>query len=672
MKTLHRSILLLVLSALAGAYADPLSSWSRRQLQASASLKTLFLNLGSYLKLAVHWHSEGKDPSNLASTSGVDFIFAVKAPLRINCGGPDITDVQGTEWIADKYYLHGSWGASRYFADGGSDFLLRQSYRTEVSSHLEYDLPLTRSAVGETYLVNLYFGDTINYPLDFTVSIGGSVAHTPTDLQVAAGAPENPLAPFTLVQSTVVSPGGLLSIRFDPGASDRVWVSSIEVLAVPITKAPVPTPVAVPGATSLATRPPTTKVTNPFGFEPILINCGGSEFTDANNKTWVADQYFDGGSTYADGSAPVEGTQDDILYETERVGTFTYSIPVPVGSYSVSLHFAELFFEEPGQRTFHVVAEDEPIFTDVDIVAYTGGNFIASTMEFVHVVSDGSLDLSFLQTDPANDNPKVSAIQIELVEAHLAHAVSGGPYRVVDTDASDFETVLVDGSFSHTHAVDQELVHFIWKSDSEILGNGETAELTLPVGLHEISLTVIDSAGNSHTEDSTITVLPSDYPALASITPDQGPVAGGMMVVLKGSGFGNNVDNLSVKFGVTVLDADQISLVDENTIEVIAPDVLIGAPAPVSVISNVSAQFICLHRPTNRLSRRENRTSSHSSTLRVCQLSSIVNFSRKCPMQLLLPLGPINVFTSEPTVVCLSVWSLSRVHSMLWTASNPW
>jgi hypothetical protein len=43
------------------------------------------------------------------------------------------------------------------------------------------------------------------------------------------------------------------------------------------------------------------------------------------------------GGTY---TAPVRGTDDPELYETERWGNFSYAIPVSPGTYSVVLHFA--------------------------------------------------------------------------------------------------------------------------------------------------------------------------------------------------------------------------------------------------------------------------------------------------------------------------------------------
>ena len=49
---------------------------------------------------------------------------------------------------------------------------------------------------------------------------------------------------------------------------------------------------------------------------------------------------FSGGSTYSR-TTPISGTNDDVLYQSERYGNFAYNVPLPNGHYVVTLHFAE-------------------------------------------------------------------------------------------------------------------------------------------------------------------------------------------------------------------------------------------------------------------------------------------------------------------------------------------
>ena len=60
-------------------------------------------------------------------------------------------------------------------------------------------------------------------------------------------------------------------------------------------------------------------------------------------REWSADSYFTGGGTYAISSIAVLNTVDDPIYQSERVGIFSYSIPVPVGTYEINIHLAELY-----------------------------------------------------------------------------------------------------------------------------------------------------------------------------------------------------------------------------------------------------------------------------------------------------------------------------------------
>ena len=57
---------------------------------------------------------------------------------------------------------------------------------------------------------------------------------------------------------------------------------------------------------------------------------------------WGADNFFTGGSTYSVTSIPISNTADDSVYQTERLGSFTYEIPAAVGIYEINIHLAEL------------------------------------------------------------------------------------------------------------------------------------------------------------------------------------------------------------------------------------------------------------------------------------------------------------------------------------------
>jgi Malectin domain len=80
----------------------------------------------------------------------------------------------------------------------------------------------------------------------------------------------------------------------------------------------------------------------PNGGFPLRINCGGPTIIDIVGQKWLADSYFSGGATYSQSAIDILNTENDAIYRSERFGNFLYSIAVPIGSYSVVLHFAEI------------------------------------------------------------------------------------------------------------------------------------------------------------------------------------------------------------------------------------------------------------------------------------------------------------------------------------------
>lgn len=303
----------------------------------------------------------------------------------------------------------------------------------------------------------------------------------------------------------------------------------------------------------------------------------------SGDRDWSADEYFTGGGTYGDGSTNIKGTVDDELYFTERNGIFSYEIPVETGDYEVILHFAELYWTAPGQRLFNVDIESTT-YTSVDIFELAGGKSKAFTLETPVIVSDGHLSISLSDNiDPKQDQAKLSAIEVKFVGPHLAHSVANGPYKAVDIDNDGVGVVRVDGSLSHTHGTDLVIVEWKWKRGPAVLGQGKKADLLLPVGEHVISLTVTDDGGNDSTEETTVTVRPFGYPAIASLSPSSGSISGYDSVTIIGSGFTYPAAETVVHFGLSALTGNDIQVVDEFTIKVLSPPTIIGAPASVTV-----------------------------------------------------------------------------------------
>ena len=104
------------------------------------------------------------------------------------------------------------------------------------------------------------------------------------------------------------------------------------------------------------------------------INAGGG-----GTGSFAADSNFSGGQTYATTNAiattGVTNPAPQAVYQTERYGNFTYTLPnlIPGAQYAVRLHFAEIYWTSSGQRLFNVAINGSSVLTNFDIVAQAMG-----------------------------------------------------------------------------------------------------------------------------------------------------------------------------------------------------------------------------------------------------------------------------------------------------------
>ena len=163
---------------------------------------------------------------------------------------------------------------------------------------------------------------------------------------------------------------------------------------------------AVPPADALPVSPlPTTTVAS--GTVVFAVNAGGGSFTASNGISYSTDKNYVGGSVYKVSTA-IANTTDDVLYQSERYGNFSYSIPLANGTYEITFKTAELFHKFSGKRRFDILAENSEIVSNLDVFAVAGINNSFDLVKSV-TVSDGTLNLSF-RTDI--NNATVSAFHI--------------------------------------------------------------------------------------------------------------------------------------------------------------------------------------------------------------------------------------------------------------------
>lgn len=128
----------------------------------------------------------------------------------------------------------------------------------------------------------------------------------------------------------------------------------------------------------------------------LALNCGGPAFTGADGTSYLADQYFTGGSTTGNSNL-ISATSDDLIYQSERQGVFSYAIPLANGSYLATLKFVETTHTANNQRVFSVTLEGIPVVGNLDIHAQAGTN-TAHDLTFQVTVTDGVLDIGFSAT----------------------------------------------------------------------------------------------------------------------------------------------------------------------------------------------------------------------------------------------------------------------------------
>ena len=151
----------------------------------------------------------------------------------------------------------------------------------------------------------------------------------------------------------------------------------------------------------------------------LRVNCGSeANYVDREGKVWGSDRRYStgswgyiGGNVYAT-TDPIANTSDDYLCQTERWGLDGYQFDVENGDYEVTLHFAEIYFNEPNKRIFDVRIEDNLVLKNFHLFE-AGGHDYAITKTINIAVRDNQLNISFIKSI---EEPTISGIQVKRVK----------------------------------------------------------------------------------------------------------------------------------------------------------------------------------------------------------------------------------------------------------------
>jgi beta-galactosidase len=129
--------------------------------------------------------------------------------------------------------------------------------------------------------------------------------------------------------------------------------------------------------------------------------------------------YFSGGEgkgvnppdTAADKRVSVEAA-DPRLFDSYRMGTFSYRVPVPDGKYKLILRFVEPTASAAGERVFNVAVNGKQLLKKLDVFTAAGGKLKGVEKTVEAAARDGVLVIEFA---PEKGEAVVSSIAIEPV-----------------------------------------------------------------------------------------------------------------------------------------------------------------------------------------------------------------------------------------------------------------
>ncbi len=305
------------------------------------------------------------------------------AGIAINSGGPAVGAFATDGYYSGGVTAHTTAAVSTAGVTGPAP---QAVYQTERYGNFTYTLP--NLTPGAAYTLRLHFAEiywTSAGKRLFNVSVNGSPVLTDFDVFAVAGG-RNKAAVESLPVTADAS--GRVVIQFTT-LRDNAKVSGIEI---------------VPGAAP--SNPPPAA-----GSLAYQVNAGGGAV-----GAFATDGYYSGGvtahTTAAVSTAGVTGPAPQAVYQTERYGNFTYTLPnlTPGAAYTLRLHFAEIYWTSAGKRLFNVSVNGSPVLTDFDVFAVAGGRNKAA-VESLPVTADASGRV-VIQFTTLRDNAKVSGIEI--------------------------------------------------------------------------------------------------------------------------------------------------------------------------------------------------------------------------------------------------------------------
>ena len=346
----------------------------------------------------IGWHQVASGPARKAKVvSGTDASGAQPAVpagpgVRILPGfsGQQYIDQLGAVWLGDRYFT------------GGTTFTRPEHpitrtpdpaiYRSGRQGEFRYDIPLAAGTYElDLHFAEIFFGQALSPTTGeaerwINVTANGTALLSRFDVLSDAGGPN--LADERVFKDISPAADGYLHLAFG-SLRGGALLNGLEILP-----------------------------SEPGRARPIRILAGTRFFSDRDGNLWRPNRYVLGGNGM-NLPNPATGASDPGIYASQRWGAMTYTIPVPPGTYNLTLRFAEPYFGAPavtaisplGARLFDVYCNGSTLLKDFDIYREAGGTNrqVDRTFKGLRPNSQGKLAISFV---PVKTYPCVNAIEV--------------------------------------------------------------------------------------------------------------------------------------------------------------------------------------------------------------------------------------------------------------------
>src|ERR1017187_4973166 len=364
----------------------PVSAWSWFALLVLVVLGTSFV-----------WTREAGDkrvPSPVAAKAAVvpEAVHSAADEVRILAGSSaaQVVDHDGNTWTGDRDY---QGGEERTVAPRP----IANTQDPEIFSHrrqgnFAFHIPLKPGV----YELRLYFAETVFG--ENNVGGGGETTRIfriranggelMNSLDVTSDAAGSNTADIKVFKDIRPADDGMLHLEYATLNNEVPFVNGIEI-------AP----------------------SQPGMIRPIRILARDSGYTDRNTVSWSSDRYFHSG-VQVQRHDPVAGTDDETLYQNERFGNFSYTIPVAQNSrYTVTMKFCESWFGPgrpagggAGERQFDISFNGRILLGNFDVFKEAGSlRALDKTFKGLEPSAQGKLIFSFI---PRRQYAMVDAIEV--------------------------------------------------------------------------------------------------------------------------------------------------------------------------------------------------------------------------------------------------------------------